>query len=76
MNRSLEQRCFDLFRGSSGVVEERRSQRDARDHEPERIGDAACHIKHCLMLDHEAEYDLPITFESSRRSPSRRQRRG
>ncbi len=66
LNRSLEERCFGMFRHASGVIEERRIRSALRViNNLERIGDAACHIaKHCLMLDHEQEYDLPVTFEA------------
>jgi phosphate uptake regulator/aminoglycoside phosphotransferase (APT) family kinase protein len=65
LNRSLEERCFGMFRGASGVVEERRIRSAMRViTNLERIGDAACHIaKHCLMLAREDEYELPIEFD-------------
>jgi phosphate uptake regulator len=62
LNRFLEERCFHIFRQSSGVLQERRSRSAMRVIlNLERIGDAAAHIaKHCLMLAQEGGESLPL----------------
>lgn len=62
---SLEERCFQLLRETSSVLEERRVRSSLRVvYNLERVGDAASHIaKHCLMLAHEGDDDLPFAVE-------------
>jgi phosphate uptake regulator/aminoglycoside phosphotransferase (APT) family kinase protein len=65
LNRYLEERCFQIYRESNGVIIERRVRSAQRVIiNLERIGDAACHIaKHCLMLAQEGGDSLPMSLD-------------
>jgi phosphate transport system regulatory protein PhoU len=65
MNRAFGERCFDLFRQASGVIDERRILGAMRVvTNLERIGDAAAHIaKHSLMLAQEGGGDLSVRID-------------
>jgi phosphate uptake regulator len=62
---ALEDRCFELLREASTVLEERRMRCALRVVQNlERIGDAASHIaKHCMMRVSEGDTDLDVTFD-------------
>jgi phosphate transport system regulatory protein PhoU len=62
---ALEERCYQLLKEASSVLEERRSRAALRVvYNLERIGDAASHIaKHCLMLHNEGDERLPLPID-------------